>query len=58
MSDLINKAKEKMSGNKDKVEQGIDKGGDFVDKKTGGKHSDKIKKTQDKGKEMFDDPDE
>ena len=41
------KATEFANDNPDKVKDGIDKGGDFVDDKTGDKYSDQIDKGQD-----------
>lgn len=54
---LFDKAKEKASGlagnNSDKVDQGVDSAGDFVDDKTGGEHADKVDKGQDFAKDKF-----
>lgn len=47
---LFDKAKDLGKQNSDKVEQGVDKGGDFVDDKTGGKYSDQVDKGQDAAK--------
>jgi hypothetical protein len=41
------KHKDKVLQNKDKIADGVGKATDFVDKKTGGKHSDKLKKVDD-----------
>lgn len=37
-----------VSGNRDKIDDGIDKAGDFVKDKTGNKHDDKIEGVEDK----------
>lgn len=54
---LFDKAKEKASGlaggNSDKVDQGVDSAGDFVDDKTGGEHADKVDKGQEFAKDKF-----
>ncbi|WP_166351525.1 antitoxin [Phytoactinopolyspora limicola] len=51
-----------MSKNSDKLGDGIDKAADFVDDKTGGKHTDKIDSAADKAKGLLgqdnDDPDQ
>ncbi|MEU8138585.1 antitoxin [Streptodolium elevatio] len=39
---LLDTIKEKLAPHGDKVGQGVDKAADMVDKKTGGKHGDKI----------------
>jgi hypothetical protein len=51
---LMGKAKDLVSQNRDKVEAGLDKAGDIVDQKTGGKHHDKIEKALDKADEGLD----
>lgn len=43
---LFDKAKDALSSNSDKVQDGVEKGGDFVDEKTGGEHSDKVDQGQ------------
>lgn len=45
------KAKDLAADNADKIESGIDKGADFIDDKTGHKHSDKIDSAADKAKD-------
>ncbi|OBF04123.1 MULTISPECIES: antitoxin [unclassified Mycobacterium] len=47
---FLDKAKELLSQNADKVETVIDKAGEFVDDKTQGKYSDTIHKVQDEVK--------
>jgi hypothetical protein len=41
---LLNTAKKLALKNKDKVASGVNKATDVIDKKTGGKHTDKLKK--------------
>lgn len=47
---LFDKAKDLLGKNVDKVEQAIDKAGDVVDEKTGGKFKDAVDKVQDAAK--------
>jgi uncharacterized protein YjbJ (UPF0337 family) len=51
---LLDKAKSLLSQNKDKANDAVDKGGDFVDDKTGGKYTDKVDTAQDKAKDLID----
>ncbi len=51
---LKDKAAEFVGENSDKVKGGIDKAGDFVDQKTGGKYSDKIDGIQSKASDAVD----
>jgi hypothetical protein len=44
---LLNSAKNFALKNKDKVAAGVDKATDVIDKKTGGKHTDKLRKLDD-----------
>ena len=44
---LLNTAKQFALKNKDKVAAGVDKATDLVDKKTGGKHTEKLRKIED-----------
>ncbi len=44
---ILDKVKKFATGNKDKVSQGVDKGTDTVDSKTGGKHTDHLNKVDD-----------
>jgi len=44
--DLKGKAQQVIGGNEDAIKDGIEKAGDFVDSKTGGKHADKIDAVQ------------
>ena len=43
---LFDKAKKFINDNPDKVRQGIDKIGDAIDKRTDGKHADKVDRVQ------------
>jgi hypothetical protein len=49
---LLDKAKDLLSQNADKVEMAIDKAGEFVDDKTQGKYSDTIHKVQEQAKKV------
>jgi hypothetical protein len=51
---LLDKAKDLLSQNADKVETAINKAGDFVDDKTQGKYSDTIHKVQEEAKKVVD----
>ncbi len=53
--DVTGKAKDLIEGNEDKVEAGIDAAADFVDDKTGGKHTDKIDTAAEKAKDLIGD---
>ena len=44
---LIDKLKSLLAGNKDKVNEAVDKVGDTIDSKTGGKYSAVVDKVQD-----------
>lgn len=52
---LLDKIKGMLGGNADKVKEGIDKAGDMVDDKTGGKYSDKIEMAEEKIADVLDD---
>ncbi|OHT80062.1 antitoxin [Mycobacteroides saopaulense] len=47
---LIDKLKSLLAGNKDKVNQAVDKVGDAIDSKTGGKYTSVVDKVQDAAK--------
>ncbi|MGB9302171.1 MAG: antitoxin [Mycobacterium sp.] len=51
---ILDKAKDLLSQNADKVETAIDKAGQFVDEKTQGKYTDTIHKVQDEAKKVVD----
>lgn len=44
---LMDNAKDALGNNPDKVSQGVEKGGDFIDEKTGGQYADQVDKGQD-----------
>ena len=52
---LLDKVKSMLGGNVDKVKDGVDKAGDVVDEKTGGKYTDKIDMAEEKIAEVIDD---
>ena len=43
---LVDKGKQAAAENSDKIEDAVEKAGDFVDEKTGGKYADKVDKVQ------------
>jgi hypothetical protein len=49
------KTESAVAGHSDEIKSGIDKAGDVVDDKTGGKVADKVDTAQEKGKEVVDD---
>ena len=49
---ILDKAKDLLSQNADKVETAINKAGEFVDEKTQGKYTDTIHKVQDQAKKV------
>jgi hypothetical protein len=49
---ILDRAKDLLSQNADKVEMAIDKAGKFVDDKTQGKYSDTIHKVQEEAKKV------
>ena len=53
IGDFVKKAKDLAAGNKDKVEQGIDKAADMVDEKTGGKYSRQVETGTEKAKDFL-----
>lgn len=53
MSDFLDRAKDLAAEHSDKLEQGVDVAGDFVDEKTDGKYSDQIDTGQEKAKEFL-----
>ena len=46
LDDLKGKAQQVIGGNEEAIKDGIEKAGDFVDSKTGGKYADKIDAVQ------------
>ncbi len=55
---FLDKAKDLLSQNADKVDSAIDKAGDIVDQKTGGKYAEQVDKAQEAAKKAIhkDDP--
>lgn len=51
---FLDKAKDLLSQNADKVEQAIDKAGDVIDEKTQGKYSGAVDKAQEAAKNAID----
>jgi hypothetical protein len=49
---FLDKAKDLLAQNADKVETAIDKAGEFVDQQTQGKYSDTIHKVQEQAKKV------
>ena len=54
IGDYVDKAKDLAAGNSDKVKEGIDKGADMADDKTGGKYSGQIDQGTDAAKDAVD----
>jgi len=50
---FMDKVKETLSGHKDQASGAIDKAGDVVDDKTGGKYVDKVDTAQEKAKDTL-----
>lgn len=51
MGGFLDKAKDQADQHDDKVDQGLEKAGDFADQKTGGKFDDKIDKGVDQAQQ-------
>ena len=51
---IFDQAKEAVTGHRGQVDSAVEKGGDLVDEKTGGKHADKVDVAQDKISEGLD----
>ncbi|MET0197193.1 antitoxin [Rhodococcus sp. RS1C4] len=52
---IVDKGKELAAENSDKIEDVVDKAGDFIDDKTGGKYADKVDKVQEAAKKAIPD---
>lgn len=52
---MVDKGKDLAAENSDKIDDVVDKAGDFIDNKTGGKYSDKIDKVQEAAKKAIPD---
>lgn len=51
---LLDKIMGMLKGNADKAKAGVDKAGDMIDDKTGGKFADKVDMAQEKAGDMLD----
>ncbi|MFI6516311.1 antitoxin [Spirillospora sp. NPDC050679] len=51
---IVDKVKEMLGQNADKAKQAVDKAGDVVDQRTGGKYADKVDMAQDKARQYLD----
>lgn len=47
---IVDKMKELLGQHRDKVDKTVDKAGDIIDEKTGGKYADKVDKAQEEAK--------
>ena len=50
---FMDKVKGMLSGHRDQAEQGIEKGGDMIDDRTGGKYADQVDKGQDAARDAL-----
>jgi antitoxin protein of toxin-antitoxin system len=50
---IVDKVKELLGQHGDKAERGIDKAGDMINDKTGGKYRDKVETAEQKAKDML-----
>lgn len=55
---VFDKAKEALSEHSEQVDQGVEKGGDLLDERTGGKYAEQVDKGQDLARERLGRPDE
>jgi hypothetical protein len=55
MDEMKDKAQDAIGEHGDKIDEGMDRAGDFADEKTGGDHREQIDKGVDRGKEAIDD---
>ncbi|MCW2912477.1 MAG: hypothetical protein JWN52_545 [Actinomycetia bacterium] len=51
---IVDKVKEMLGQNVDKAKGAVDKAGDMIDEKTGGKYADKVDKAQEQAKKFVD----
>ncbi|GAA2458249.1 hypothetical protein GCM10010191_92650 [Actinomadura vinacea] len=51
---IVDKVKEMLGQHGDKTKRGVEKGGGMADRKTGGKHTDKIDQAQQKASDYVD----
>ncbi|AJW40516.1 antitoxin [Rhodococcus sp. 15-725-2-2b] len=52
---IVDKGKDLAAENSDKIDDVVEKAGDFIDNKTGGKYSDQIDKVQEAAKKAIPD---
>lgn len=52
---LVDKGKQAAAENSDKIEDAVEKAGDFIDDKTGGKYADTVDKVQEAAKKAIPD---
>ena len=52
---MVDKGKDLAAENSDKIDDVVEKAGDFIDNKTGGKYSDQIDKVQEAAKKAIPD---
>ncbi len=50
---LMDRVKGMLSGHKDQANSAVDKGGDMIDDRTGGKYADKVDTGQEKAKDII-----
>ncbi|MFF2194670.1 antitoxin [Streptomyces sp. NPDC058157] len=51
---IVDKLKEMLGQNPDKAKQAVERGGDMIDERTGGKYADKVDMAQEKANEFID----
>lgn len=51
---IFDNIKKKLGENRDKIDQAVDKAGDLVDERTGGKYADKVDQAQNMAKRQAD----
>lgn len=51
---IVDKVKEMLGKNPDQAKKAVDKAGDMLDDKTGGKYADKVDTAQDRAKDFID----
>lgn len=51
---IMDKLKNMMGGHPDKAQQGVERAGDAIDQKTGGKHAGQVDQAQQKAQEYID----
>jgi hypothetical protein len=54
LEEMKNKAKDLVTENRDRIDDGLEKAGDMINQRTGGKHEDKIDQGLAKAKEGLD----